>query len=98
MITPEWVPLPAEVAVAMDRQVPIIEQAYPAWRVEWLTLPTGAPGGWRATRHAPLGPAELAAGLVAWIVAPDHVDLLMRLAAQDAIAHPHRYAFHEPSA
>lgn len=79
-------PLPAEVIATIALQVAIIEQTYPAWRVERLILANGHPGGWRATRHVKLSEAELDAGRVQWIISEDHIGLVMRLAAQDAIA------------
>ncbi|MFG1874052.1 hypothetical protein ACGFIV_04340 [Sphaerisporangium sp. NPDC049003] len=89
-------PVPEQLAVLVERQLVVLGQMYPAWRIERLTDAYGVPAGWRGTRDIPLTPAESAAGLVPVVEAVDAPALLMWLSAQDEIAHQTRYATGEP--
>ncbi|MEV7967448.1 hypothetical protein AB0O34_15905 [Sphaerisporangium sp. NPDC088356] len=85
-------PVPRELDVLVEQQLAVLSQTYPAWRITRVRRPDGTPGGWWATRYAPLTPAQRATGLVASIARGDAIALVMELAVQDEIAHQNGYS------
>jgi hypothetical protein len=67
-----------------DRQLAVLAQTYPAWRI------VRASGGWWANRLRPLTAAQRTAGLVPSIARADAVALSSALSAQDGIAQRRR--------
>ncbi|MCW2876166.1 MAG: hypothetical protein JWQ95_266 [Sphaerisporangium sp.] len=78
-----------------DRQLAVLTQTYPAWRISRMTNTQGRFGGWWATRYAPLTEDQRAAGLVPSIARWDALTLSMELAVQDEAAHRTRYSIGE---
>jgi hypothetical protein len=78
-----------------ERQLAVLTQTYPAWRIARVRNTQGRFGGWWATRQTPLTDAQRASGLVPSIARGDAVALAMELAVQDEIAHRTRYSIGE---
>ncbi|MEU8266738.1 hypothetical protein AB0B89_06175 [Sphaerisporangium sp. NPDC049002] len=80
----------------VERQLAVLNQDNPAWRITRPLRPDGSSMGWWAFRRVPLTPSERCAGLVPSIARGDVVALAMELAAQDDIAHRARYSAGAP--
>ncbi|MEV7971514.1 hypothetical protein AB0O34_36860 [Sphaerisporangium sp. NPDC088356] len=73
--------------VDVERQLAVLNQDYPAWRIARPVRADGSSMGWWAIRHVPLTPSQRCAGLVPSIARGDVVALVMELGVQDDIAH-----------
>ncbi|WP_189162146.1 hypothetical protein, partial [Sphaerisporangium melleum] len=69
------------------RQAELLEQTYPAWKIEPTCDAEGIPRGWKATRLVPLTHSERVSGLIGHITRDDVPDLVRALAVQDEIGH-----------
>ncbi|MFC7382515.1 DUF397 domain-containing protein [Sphaerisporangium rhizosphaerae] len=79
--------LPQELHDVIERQIAVLEQTYPAWRIRRVFRTDGTPGGWYATRLSPPTHAQRCAGLLPGLARPDAMSLVTALAVQDEIAH-----------
>ncbi|MEV7966601.1 hypothetical protein AB0O34_11545 [Sphaerisporangium sp. NPDC088356] len=80
----------------VQRQLAVLNQDNPAWRVTRPLRADGTSMGWWAFRYVPLTPSQRCAGLVPSIARGDVVALAMELAAQDDIAHRVGYSTGRP--
>ncbi len=82
--------VPDAIDEQIQRQIDILEQAYPAWRITRLKHANGVPAGWTATRHAPLTHSQRVAGLLPQLTADDADALVTALSVQTELAHASR--------
>ncbi|GII72975.1 hypothetical protein Sme01_54510 [Sphaerisporangium melleum] len=76
-----------KIIAMVRRQAELLEQTYPAWKIEPMCDAEGIPRGWKATRLVPLTHSEQVSGLISDIARDDVPDLVMALAVQDEIGH-----------
>ncbi len=88
--------VPAEQETRVERQLALLNQDNPAWRITRPVRADGTSMGWWAFRRRPLTTSARAVGLVPSIARGDVVALAMELAAQDEIAHRSGYTLGEP--